>query len=56
MVIVVMYGQSIDCKPSAIIRGCMEVQGTYMLGFHVGGLIVSCGCFWWLGGSNLGVV
>ena len=26
-----------------------------MLDFHVGGLIVICGCFWWFGGSNLGV-
>ena len=26
-----------------------------MLDFHVGGLIISCGCFWWFGGSNLGV-
>ena len=27
-----------------------------MLDFHIGGLIVSCGCFRWLRGSNLGVV
>ena len=26
-----------------------------MLDFHASGLIVSCGCLWWFGGSNLGV-
>ena len=26
-----------------------------MLDFHANGLIVSCGCIWWFGGSNLGV-
>ena len=26
-----------------------------MLDFHVGGLIVSCGCLWWFGGSHSGV-
>jgi hypothetical protein len=33
----------------------MEARGTFMLDFHVGSLIVSCGCFWWFGGSNLDV-
>jgi hypothetical protein len=33
----------------------MEVGGTFMLDFHVGRLIVSCGCFWRFGGSNLTV-
>lgn len=27
----------------------LEVRGTFMLYFHVGGLIVSGGCFWWSG-------
>ena len=56
MVIVAMFGQSIDCKPSAIVRECKEVGGTFMLDYHIGGLIVSCGCFGWLRGANLGVV
>ena len=25
-----------------------------MLDFHIGGLIVNCGCFWWLRGSKFG--
>ena len=44
MVIVPMSGQLIDWKPNAIVRGCKEVRGTFMLDFHIGGLIVSCGC------------
>ena len=27
-----------------------------MLYFHVGGLIVSCGCFWWFGGDQIWVL
>ena len=45
MVILALFGQSIDCQLSVVVRGCMEVQGTFMLEFHVDGLIVSCGCF-----------
>ena len=30
----------------------MEVSGTFILDFHVGGLIISCGCLWWFGGSH----
>ena len=55
MVIVTMSGQAINCKPSTIICICMDDQGIFMLEFHVGGLIVSCGRFWWFGGSNMGV-
>ena len=51
-----MCRQSIDYMPSAIVHECKDVRGIVMLDFHVGGLIVSCGCFLWLGGSNLGVV
>ena len=43
MVIVPLSGQSIDCRPNAIVCGCKEVRGTFMLDFHIGGLIVSCG-------------
>ena len=45
MVIVDMSRQSIDSMPNVVVRGCMEVRGTFMLDFHVGGLIVSYGCF-----------
>ncbi len=54
MVIVPLSGQSIDCRPNAIVCGCKEVRGTFMLDFHIGGLIVSCGCFWWLRGIKFG--
>ena len=54
MVVVAVSVQTIGCRP-IVVRGCMEVRGTFMLNFHVGGLIISCGCFWWFGGSNLGV-
>ena len=56
MVIMALSEQSIDCTSSAIVRVCKEVRGTFMLDFHVSGMIVSCGCFLWLRGSNLGVV
>ena len=56
MVIVAMSRQSFDSRPSDIVCAYKEVRGTIMLEFHVGVLIVSCGCFWCLGGSNLGVV
>ena len=40
-----MSKQSIDRTLGVVVRGCMEVRGTFMLDFHVGGAIVSCGCF-----------
>ena len=52
--IVPLYGQSIDYRLNAIVCGCKEVQGTFVLGFHIGKLIVSCGCFWWLRGIKFG--
>ena len=30
MVIVAMSEQSIDCRPSVVVRGCMEVRGTLL--------------------------
>ena len=54
MVIVPLSGQLIDCRLNAIVCGSKEVQGTFMLDFHIGGLIVSCGCFWWLRGIKFG--
>ena len=54
MVIVPMSRQSLDCRPNAIVRGWKEVRGTFMLDFHIGGFIVSCGCLWWLRGIKLG--
>ena len=56
VIIVPLSEQLIDCRWNAIVCGCKEARGTFMLDFHIGGLIVSCGCFWWLRGSNLGVV
>ena len=55
MVIVALFGQLLHCRLNATICRCMEVQKIFMLDFHVGRLIVSCGCFWWFGGSNLGL-
>ena len=54
MVIVPLFGQSIDCRPNAIVCGCKEVQGTNILYFHIGALIVSCGCYRWLRGIKFG--
>ena len=45
MLSVAVSGQSINCKPNVVVCRCMEVRGTFMLDFHVGGLIVNCGCF-----------
>ena len=42
MAILALSGQSINCRLSVVVGGCMEVQGTFMLDFHVGGFIVSC--------------
>ena len=47
MEIVAMSRRSIDYRASAIVHGCKKVRGTFMLDFHVGGLIVSCRCLWW---------
>ena len=55
MVIVALSRQSINCTSCVVVCRCMEVRGTFVLYFHVGGLIVSCGFFWWFGGSNLSV-
>ena len=55
MVIVALSIQTIDCMSKVVVCICVEVQETFVLDFHVGGLIVSCGCFLWFGGSNLGV-
>ena len=43
MMIVSLSRQSINCSPKAIVCGCKEVRGTFVLDFHIGGLIVSCG-------------
>ena len=47
--------KTIGCGPNVVVYGCMEVRRTFMLDFHVGGLVVSCGCFWCFKGSNLRV-
>ena len=52
--IVPLSRQSIGCRPNAIVCGCKEVLVTFMLDFHIGGLIVSCGCFWWSRGIKFG--
>jgi hypothetical protein len=40
MVILALFRQSFDCQLSVVVRGCMEVQGIFMVEFHVDGLIV----------------
>ena len=56
MVIVAMSRQSIGCRTNVVVvYGCMEVRRIFMLDFHVGGLVVSCGCSWCFRGSKLKV-
>ena len=60
--VIVGSGSYVDCGPIWTIdqlqaKCCCSLMhggwGTFMLNFHVVGLIVSCGCFWWFVGSNL---
>ena len=53
--LVLVWKRWIDCRAIGAVLGFIEVGGILMLNFHVGGLIVSCGWFWWFGGSTLGV-